>query len=275
MFEWRLSFLLSELVVQIEGPASLADKITPFIASDAVVGGKIAPDLTIQYSESDTSVSHTWKDNSLLSPAHVSVALPSTSGVTEILFYPLAAFLAHRGWQLVHGGVVRKDNQFVFLFGRSEAGKSTTAVRLCKEGFSLLADDIFFLSLHDGKFHIMPFPRPPRPRGGGYHTSHHEVTLVREAITIPERPLCLYPAFREGSPLVTESFPGGQALRTVIEGAFMERYQLLPQEEEREFVEGAFRTISNFVRSARNYRFFYSDEHMGDQFEGVFGLSLD
>lgn len=72
------------------------------------------------------------------------------------------------GLQCFHASAVSNGMETVVLVGSSHAGKSTTAIALCSEGFRSIADEILFLDLQTGRIRPFHTPTSYRPNGRGF-----------------------------------------------------------------------------------------------------------
>jgi hypothetical protein len=74
------------------------------------------------------------------------------SGLLPVLLGPvLGCVLRRRGRVVLHGAAVAVDQRAVVLLGAREAGKSTTALAMARQGAGVLADDMSVLSDLEGK----------------------------------------------------------------------------------------------------------------------------
>ena len=76
-----------------------------------------------------------------------------------ILGFALSMLGLQRGFLAMHCSVVCKDGKATLIAGESGAGKSTLTDRLLENGYKLMADDMAFVDILDGKGIVYPsFP---------------------------------------------------------------------------------------------------------------------
>lgn len=134
------------------------------------------------------SVSLSWEGplraRGSLQAAHARGALESLFRAVSVLA------LARRGVTVVHASCVHRGGKGIMFLGASSAGKTTTARRLGREGFSRLADDMVAVefSARGPRLHPLPFERAGRWPAG--------------ALALGEPPLCVGAAVvRKGAEL--------------------------------------------------------------------------
>ncbi len=102
----------------------------------------------------------------------------STPGrLQSYLLGPIFGALCHqRGWLVLHGACVTRRGKTVALLGNKKAGKSTLAAAACREGWTLVTDDLVpVVSLQSG--------RPPMP-GASERTPREGVPVVADQPTV-------------------------------------------------------------------------------------------
>jgi hypothetical protein len=93
----------------------------------------------------------------LIDPSGTRVCVRWTSDVTPsgmipVLLGPaLGCVLRRLGRVVLHGAAVAVDRRAIVLLGAREAGKSTTALAMARQGAAVLADDMSVLSELDGR----------------------------------------------------------------------------------------------------------------------------
>lgn len=70
---------------------------------------------------------------------------------------PLHFILARHGLFFLHGSVVSKGRDCILITGPQHSGKSTLALTLSQDGFSLLTDDDCFVKLSGERVQLFPF----------------------------------------------------------------------------------------------------------------------
>ena len=68
-----------------------------------------------------------------------------------IIDFPIHFKLNEKGYSIVHGSCVSKDNRAFLFTARGGAGKTTIALNLLERGFSLLGDDLTILNINKGE----------------------------------------------------------------------------------------------------------------------------
>jgi hypothetical protein len=116
-------------------------------------------------------------------------------GALESTFRAVAAMsLARRHVIVLHASAVASvDGALVFL-GPSEAGKTTTARRLGREGWKRLADDMIALDVADEpRLHLLPFERSGRWSSAA-HADFVPPPCLAGAVVLKDRPASVEPA---------------------------------------------------------------------------------
>ena len=120
---------------------------------------------------------------------------PHARGALESTFRAIAALsLARRHVVVLHASAVASvDGALVFL-GSSEAGKTTTARRLGREGWKRLADDMIAIDLaREPRLHLLPFERSGRWSPAA-HAGFAPPICVAAGVVLKGRPLSAEPA---------------------------------------------------------------------------------
>lgn len=214
--------------------------------------------------------------------------LDSAQFVVVYFIRPLlhSLLLPFHGMKSLHGAVLARATQTVFLSGAGGAGKSTAAAQLLHDGYELLADDAPFFALHHdnavalasldylhftratvNRFpemrrgivgeadHKDKFAVNPDEVGRGFHTRPrritHFVTLQRGPIATPRiTPLDRNEVLRQ---LLAEN--------VMVFRAPAFRAPTLPFRRHTELV---FDIVQALMRDARPFRLEYADHHLTD-----------
>ena len=94
--------------------------------------------------------------------------LDGSDGVNIIPFLlgPIMAILLHqRGFLVLHGSSVRRNNSAIAFLGHRGNGKSTTAINLYKNGYPLVTDDILAVKFSEEGLPVV-YPGYPHVRLG-------------------------------------------------------------------------------------------------------------
>ena len=120
---------------------------------------------------------------------------PRARGALESVFRAIAALsLARRRVIVLHASAVASAGRALVFLGSSEAGKTTTARRLGREGWKRLADDMIAIDL-DGepRLHLLPFERSGR-WSPTLHVGFVPPTCIAAGLVLKGRPLAVEPA---------------------------------------------------------------------------------
>ena len=107
----------------------------------------------------------------------VTAQLLATGYLNDVLFTALAPVLRRRGYYLVHAFVANYEGRALMLVGSSGSGKTTTGLRLIREGWGFLSDDV--ASLANGPEGVIATPVP-----GGMSVSAYTVELLSKVTEV-------------------------------------------------------------------------------------------
>lgn len=206
------------------------------------------------------------------------------------IFRPLLRnfLLPFHGLKTLHGAVLTREDQAVFLYGAGGAGKTTLALQMMADGFSMLSEDSPFITRQDGgnvvalssldhprvtegtlalfpeyrsvlrgpcdisgKFAIDRFKLPPDKWATGPMVVRDIICLARA----PGNALALVPMAKQA------------LLATLLrESMVLFREPVFHQEglPFQEMSRCVFEWISDFVNQANVYTLTYADEHLRD-----------
>lgn len=77
--------------------------------------------------------------------------------IQHCVILPLYQIMARNGYFQVHASAIFSDNMCLLFSGPQHSGKSSIAMTLAQNGFSLMADDDCFLRLEEDQCRVYPF----------------------------------------------------------------------------------------------------------------------
>ncbi len=111
--------------------------------------------------------------------------------IIPFLLGPVMALLLHqRGFLVLHGSAVNTGTGAVAFLGHRGNGKSTTAIHLYVEGYSLVADDILAIKFEDGGPVVYPGYPHVRLSDEAYHHVEDHTDILTPIRTLAGKVFC-------------------------------------------------------------------------------------
>jgi hypothetical protein len=112
--------------------------------------------------------------------------------IIPFLLGPVMAILLHqRGFLVLHGSSVKINDNAIAFIGHRGIGKSTTAINLYKNGYSLITDDILAIKFdEDGIPYINPGYPHVRLTKNSYNHIKDKTTILTPICTIVGKLFC-------------------------------------------------------------------------------------
>lgn len=114
------------------------------------------------------------------------------TNIIPFLLGPVMSTLLHqRGFLVLHGSSVKVNNEAIAFLGYRGLGKSTTAIQLYKEGYSVLTDDILAIDFDDQGAPVL-YPGYPHVRlsEDSYKHIKDEISILTPIRTYAEKIFC-------------------------------------------------------------------------------------